>query len=255
MDKKELIKTLEVDPQKETIFGIIGRMEVVLDFFKKNPEYRSLIPFLETYYLVTKKVAEKRIEQKHFYENPTDLERLDVVFASLYFEPLSHYLKTKKSHPPWAGYFKYCEKDGIPFLEMLLGINAHINADLCDTLIRLKYKNKKDYFLIDNILHEVTPEIMKFLAFSSHDVFGLGGMVFKKIVEEDFYKTAISWRKNAWHNALTISSGSYPEYRNELNSTTEDTCTNLITIFRELRDPLTIPNFNLNLENALVKLD
>ena len=255
MDKEDILKILELDAEKENISGVIGRMESLLAYFKQNPEHGGLIPFLETYYLVTKKVVEKRMERDDYYTHPNDLERLDVVFASLYFQPLAEYLKTGRSNPPWTGYFSYCEKGGIPFLSMLLGINAHINADLCATLVSLKYRHEKDYFLINNILNEVIPQIMHFLAFSSHDIFGLGGLIFRKIVERDFRKTVVQWRNHAWANALAISAGNHPDYHEKLNDCTEKTCVRLIETFHELRRPFSIPKFNLKLEQALVKFE
>ena len=255
MDKHKIFELLERDLEKETISEVIGKMETLLAYFKENPQYLGLVPFLETYYLVTKKVAEKRIQQENYYNHPGDLEKLDVVFASLYFRPLATYLKTGKANPPWSGYFDYCEKDGIPFLKMLLGINAHINTDLCITLISLGYRHKNDYFVINDILDEVIPEIMHFLAFTSHDIFGISGLFFKKIVEKEFRKTVVQWRQHAWNNALAISTGSYPDYHTKLNKCTEETCVRLIATFHELRRPFSIPKFNLKLEKALVKFE
>ena len=253
MTKDEVLKILEFDTAQETIHGVIERMEHLLEFFKNEHAYKRLIPFLETYYIVTKTVLKKRMDPPHFYDKPDDLERLDVYFASLYFQPLKKYIETGKSEPPWAGYFSYCEKDGIPFLQMLLGINTHINSDLCTSLIASGYSNRRDYLVINNILDEVTPKIMRFLAFSAHDIFGLGGMIFRRLMEKEFYKTVVEWRQNAWDNALTISTARNMDYQNKLFKCTEETCSRLINIFHELKIPMTIPKFNLKLENALVR--
>ena len=253
MDTENILKVLEFDPAKETIHGVLARMKELLKFFGSNPQYKRLIPFLETYHIVTETVLKKRIESPNFYDNPEDLERLDVVFASLYFKPLKTYLETGKSEPPWAGYFSYCEKDGIPFLQMLLGINTHINSDLCTSVVSVDYTQKRDFFLMNDILKEVIPKVMHFLAFSSHDIFGLGGMIFRGFMRREFYKTVVQWRQNAWDNAHVISTASRHDYQNRLFECTEETCTRLIKVFHDIRMPMTIPKLNLKLQDALVR--
>lgn len=215
---------------RESIYGVIGRMEALLDLFRDHQEYRGLIPFLETYYLVTRAVADKRIEYEHYFQDQDSINRLDVYFASLYFEPLKQYLLHKKYQAPWQEYFKFCEHPGKhPFVQMLLGINAHINADLTICLVKLKYKNKHDFLIVNKILSEVTPHVMRYLAFHEHDMYGLGGMIFKKFVREEFHKTVVSWRKLSWNNASRITN--LREGRKFLNKKTEDLGSSIAGLF------------------------
>ncbi|MDP3741669.1 MAG: DUF5995 family protein, partial [bacterium] len=181
MDKDQLTKILTIkDLQRETIFDIVGRMKVLLEFFKRNPRHKNLVPFLKTYYLITKSVAERRLERKKYFADTTGLDRLDAHFADLYFRPLREYLLRGKMKKPWQTYFKYCErKDGIPFVQMLLGINAHINSDLLTSIVDLKYGNRKDFLTINIILKEEIPDVMKFLVRVDHDLYGLGVLVFR----------------------------------------------------------------------------
>ena len=199
----ELQRLLHIpDPEKESIFGVVGRMEVLLDIFENEPHYHSLIPFLKTYYFVTKKAAEKYIEKKHFFQDLRDYEVLDVYFASLYFEPLSGFLIERSYDTPWKAYFDYCSRDdGIPFLQMLLGINAHINGNLYTALVDLKYPHERDFFLVNDILQEVFPEVISFMAFSEHDIFSAGGLVLKKFFQSEFHTVIEKWRSEAWANA------------------------------------------------------
>ena len=202
--KKVIDKVLVINnPDKEDVFGIIGRMEIILEYFKANPKHKNLVPFLETYYLITKAVAEKQLDHPGFFKNPSLLKKLDVHFAGLYFEPLKVYLETGKSARPWKCYFDYCERldDGMPFLQMFLGINAHINGDLCTSLKSVRYKERGDYLAVNTILHEKIPEIMKFLAFVEHDYYVMAGYLYKKLIEEEFQKVVVGWRLNAWTNA------------------------------------------------------
>src|SRR3989338_3885961 len=112
----------------------IGEVAVRLYHYTQK-QYKNLVPFLETYYLITKSVADKQFSSKSFFAKPGQLSKLDVYFASLYFIPLKSYLESGKKVKPWKIYFDYCErKDGIPFVQMFLGINAHINADLSSSI-------------------------------------------------------------------------------------------------------------------------
>lgn len=197
---QKLLRT--ADPKHETIYGIIGKMEVLLDFFEKTPQYHGLIPFLMTYYLVTKTSAERYIRYKHYFWNLRDHEILDVYFASLYFKPLFTFLDTGVCLPPWKHYFEYCRKPGgIPILQILLGINAHINTDLYSSIVHLQYKHQRDYFLVNDILQEVTPQVMQFLAFEKKDLFGFTGLAMRDFIINEFHLVIERWRSEAWMNA------------------------------------------------------
>lgn len=203
MNKAELRRLLTItNPERETIFGVIGRMEILLDMFQKEQTTRSFLPFLKTYYFVTKAAAEKYIQKKHFFLNIREYEILDIYFASLYFKPLHAFLVENKYNVPWQTYFIYCNKKaGIPFLQMLLGINAHINANLYTALVDLKYKNQRDFFLVNDILQEVFPEVIHFMAFTEHDIFSAGGLILKKLYLSEFHTVIEKWRSEAWANA------------------------------------------------------
>lgn len=176
----KLLEALTIrKPRAESIYSIVGRMKVLLEYLERHRSLRNLIPFLETYYVITKTVAERRLEKKDTFKDIQQLEKLDIYFAQLYFEPIKKFLLNSTRLKPWQTYLNYCEKPGIPFLQMLLGINAHINGDLFTSLVKLKYREKSDYWKINKILEEEIPVIMKFLAYVDHDVYGLGGVIFK----------------------------------------------------------------------------
>lgn len=217
------------DPSAVTIFDVIGRMEVLLDLFQQSPRHGSLIPFLKTYYLVTKTVAEKYTTHRHFFSRVEDLQALDVHFASLYFTPLLAYLETGTPTKPWQTYFGYCEREpGIPLVQLLLGINAHINTDLYASLVSLDYTNEKDYQTINTILHEITPLVIRYLATSEHDVIAVGGLFMKDFVAKEFSRVIVKWRTAAWDNAQRPPTESaYPSIVDQ----TETLASELIEVF------------------------
>jgi len=207
VNKTQLRSLLVIDdPEKETMYGVIGRMKVLLTYFDRKQEYSSLLPFLKTYYYVTEAGAEKYLKYKHYFYNLQDFVKLDVYFATLYFKPLFLFLTEGELVKPWQTYFHYCRRgDGVPFLQMLLGINAHINADLYTALIDLEYKHQGDFFLVNDILQEVTPSVMRYLAFAKHDILGLTGLIWKDFALTEFHNIVERWRSEAWAHAQLTS--------------------------------------------------
>jgi len=205
---KKQIKQITHIPNhgKETIFSIIGRMEVLIAAFESQKSLQPLVPFLETYYLVTRTVAEKSLEHAGYFHDPHHLQQLDVEFASLYFTPLDQRLTGGLQLGPWKTYFDYTRHDRYPFLQMLLGINTHINADLSLALVKTGYNDRKDFLKINKILEEVIPHIMLFLAMRNHDVYAFSGLVLKKFFLTEFHKTVVRWREDAWENRKKLKS-------------------------------------------------
>jgi hypothetical protein len=229
--KKELCNVLSIPHVKqESVLKIMGRMDVLATYFEKHQP--SFVPFLKTYYVVTRAVAEKSIH-KGYFNNPLQLEVLDAYFASLYFKPVSTFVCTGKKDTPWETYFTYCKKKkGIPFVQMLLGINAHINTDLMQCIVDLNYKQREDYLKINTILKEVIPEVMGFLAWKEHDVFGLGGVVFRKFVTEEFKNIIVKWRLQAWDNAQVVRN--HKHFHAQVVEQTEIVGKEIIRIFEDI---------------------
>ncbi len=255
-NKSQIQKLLTLDnPRQESIYGVIGRMEVLLDFFLGNPQLYTLVPFLKTYYFVTKKSADKYIFYKHYFWSLKDYETLDVYFASLYFEPLLAYLENREVPAPWKNYFAYCQKEnGIPFLQIILGINAHINSDLYKSLIDLKYNHVGDFFLVNKILKEVAPDVIKFLALEK-DLVGIGGMVFKDLIHAQFENTILKWRSDAWINARNTNKANSEKRYKEITENTEGIAKKLIEDFSSIYGFKNIPNAIREVNSLSVNLN
>jgi hypothetical protein len=254
-NKSQLHRLLTIkDPKKETIYGIVGRMKILLDYFQSQPTLHRLVPFLTTYYMVTKAAAEKYILYKHFFGDLKDYELLDVYFASRYFSALIKYLETGRCVHPWKQYFIYCQKeDGIPLLQILLGINAHINADLYHSLVTLKYNHRNDFFLVNSILQEVTPSVLQFLA-REHDLVGISGVAFRELIDAEFKEIILRWRTEAWDNARkTNRLNRYLNY-NKIEAMTEQTALRLIEDFENIYHLKELPRSIRDIAGVSVKL-
>lgn len=236
MDKISIKNLLTIKELKgETIFDVVGRMKVLLEFFKRNPKHKNLVPFLNTYYLITKSVAERRLEHQKYFIDPDRLDALDAYFAQLYFTPLKNYLSQKKLQKPWQTYFRYCErKDGIPFVQMLLGINAHINSDLLTSVVNLNYTNRRDFLIINKILKEEIPDVMNFLVKIDHDLYGLGVLIFKDFALQEFKHIIVKWREIVWQNSKKISKKRYAPIKRKVYDQTEVIAEDIVKIFEKL---------------------
>lgn len=242
------------DPSKETIFGVIGRMEILLDYLSTYPSEKNLVPFLKTYYWVTKQAAEKYILYKHYFWSLKDYEALDVHFASLYFKPLLLYLEKKEVHKPWKAYFEYCQKEkGLPLLQIILGVNAHINADLYQSVMDLDYKNKNDFFLVNSVLKEVVPNVIKMLALE-HDLVGISGLAFRDFVNDEFKNTIIRWREEVWDNASVTNSRNKDFDYSKIAQNTERLAVDLVDSFSHIYHLSKLPDNIRKINQSSVKL-
>jgi hypothetical protein len=204
-DVKQLLKVKDED--SEDIFAIIGRMELLLDYFNSEEDLQGLSPFLHVYQLVTKKVQEECFSEQKRIHNYKQLKILDVYFAKLYFQPLRKYLSGEKVPKPWQQYFHYAGSDSyMPMTSLLLGINAHITSDLTQSIFDLDYKSKQDFNYINDILESLIPEVMRYLA-SKKDIFALAGLFADEFVKQEFKAIVVRWRRQSWQNHLLLRSG------------------------------------------------
>ncbi len=116
--------------------------------------------FLGTY-LRTTMAIEQAIGDGVF-EDPDWVERLDVVFADLYLDAYHAHLAGAPVPRPWRLAFE-APPDLQPLRHVLLGINAHINFDLPQALLRviactdfddpeLIARRRRDHERIDDVL-------------------------------------------------------------------------------------------------------
>lgn len=206
----ELIEKLTIKHLgNESLQTIISRMEFTLKYFEDNKDYNHFIPFLQTYLFVTKGVCEKINKADGYFNNISGMEQLDVFFAKLYFDPLREYIVKGELSEPWKNYLTFC-KDGYdsPFIQLLVGINVHINSDLVHSLYSLKYTEDEDFQKINEILLDIIPSLMSYLAFVEHDLVGFGGIFLRHFYRYEFKTIIVRWRNEAYENASKLRSGS-----------------------------------------------
>jgi hypothetical protein len=114
------------------IDALIGRMEGLLAPLEARGDPGRF--FLATYLRTTQAVREE-LDRDGFRD--TDwVERWDVAFAGLYLDALEAAEAGRRPPEPWAVAFGTGERDRFPPLRhVLLGMNAHINYDLAQSLL------------------------------------------------------------------------------------------------------------------------
>ena len=129
----------------------------------------SLLPFLDAYIKITEGVIDEK--SKGHFEEPDKLTELDIRFAELYLDAMKAYLEGGEKKQPWKTYLDYIERDNSkPVVELLLGINAHINSDLTQVLWEQEYDNLNDFKQINLVLRRSLYPVMVKIGVERHDV-------------------------------------------------------------------------------------
>ena len=90
--------------------------------------------FLATYLRTTRAVADELA--RGGFRDPAWVERWDVAFAGLYLDAVEDAQAGRHPPEPWAVAFGARDRDDLPPLRhVLLGMNAHINYDLAQSLL------------------------------------------------------------------------------------------------------------------------
>ena len=113
------------------IGALVRRMEGLLEPLEAGGDPARF--FLATYLRTTRAVAEEL--ERGGFRDPAWVERWDVAFADLYLDAIEDAEAGRRPPEPWAVAFG-AGRDGLPPLRhVLLGMNAHINYDLAQSLL------------------------------------------------------------------------------------------------------------------------
>jgi hypothetical protein len=167
--------------------------------------------FNKLYRRVTERVALALDE--NIFENRAFVDRLDVVFANLYFEALRAFLHDRESVPrAWAPLFDGNAERGIaPIQFALAGMNAHINRDLMVAVVRVCEEmglevgddspHKRDYDRLNPILQEVETSVRAWFLEGFVADFD---SVFEKVDTIVANWSLVEARDAAWNHAQTL---------------------------------------------------
>ncbi|MDB5163828.1 MAG: hypothetical protein JWS12_446 [Candidatus Saccharibacteria bacterium] len=132
---------------------------VALEDKLPNSELVALAPFNTAYIVVTAAVQRAIVSGQ--LARPDVMERLSVVFANYYFQPVKLKNGAMTMDNPWG---KVIDKTLFPaFMQVLLGAYVHIHDDLPQALLALGLSPDelaKDYQKLGNVITDCIPRIL-----------------------------------------------------------------------------------------------
>jgi hypothetical protein len=157
-------------PAPVTIADVIARMQAV---DAQLPANDGIKWFNRLYLMVTQQVDLQ--PPGGAWKSPLWLNRLDVVFAGLYFSGLSGVLGGQSVPSAWTALFEARYRTGIDRIQFALaGMNAHINHDLALALLATDAEFNivpapdssefADYQSVNGLLNTVMPSALTMLA-------------------------------------------------------------------------------------------
>jgi hypothetical protein len=175
------------------------------------PEQGTARDFLATYLRTTAAVA--GAIGAGTFEDPAWVERWDLVFAGLYLEALDAHLSgTRRPSRPWR--LAFDAAPGLPpVLNVLLGVNAHINYDLPQALLAVitdddfsapsvLARRRRDHERIDAILSgRVAAEDVELSSRSVRTLLDRALRPVNRWASRRFLKEA---RQKVWKNTLQL---------------------------------------------------
>ena len=184
-----------------TIQEVLNQLDAIIEQAIVNNDRVGLFAFI---YRRTTAEIQKEIQLKNFEDNAR-LEKLDVAFANLYLDAYNNYTNHKPVSKCWEFAF-HTKNESLTILQhILLGMNAHINLDLCiSTSTTMAGKNllaiENDFNKVNDILFNIVNEMQDRLSKVSHLVFLLdiiGKNSDEKIIDFSMRKA----RQQAWNSS------------------------------------------------------
>jgi hypothetical protein len=195
------------------IDGFIARMEEELQALVADDDRGR---FFHAAYLRITYAVRDEIQAARFAD-PEWVERWEVVFAGLYLSALDSWRAGRQATRPWAIAFQAAESRLAPLRHVLLGINAHVNYDLPQSLLAvisdeefadpgLRHRRAADHEQIDSVLASRVAaedhELAKDEGPGDRTVLDRMLQPFNRAGTERFLREA---RQKAWHNAQLLS--------------------------------------------------
>ncbi len=111
-----------------TIDGVIAQLDDIIEWSFSN---KSRLGYFATLYRRMTAAVKQAIIANEFQDG-NRMEKLDIIFASRYFAAWDAYIKKQPCSNAWQTAFDACQNSELIVLQhLLLGINTHINLDLC----------------------------------------------------------------------------------------------------------------------------
>ena len=190
-----------------TIAKVIAKMKAINAAL---PRKDGVAYFNRLYLAVTNAVQAASADAS--FENPAFLERLDVVFAGLYFDAEATIASGTAAPPAWAPLIEERSAKREPIQFALCGMNAHINHDLPLAVVQTCQElglapddgtpQQADYNKVNAILGQVETQVASW--FKTGLVADLEDSTPQKVDNAVAMWSIVAARELAWRNAQVI---------------------------------------------------
>lgn len=212
-----------------------------LDRELQGTDMHNLIAFNHTYYIITKNVYNKLCSG--YFKDDTLMQRIDTYFGNYYFDALNNYIHRNDCAPAWRILFDACRKDrNFQFIYMALGVNAHVNNDLPQTLQEALKGSEQadDYNRINTIISYSLNEVIESLH-EKNKIISVSEKMFKNIYKHYLTYIIHKWRKRAWKNYLELQNHTITKEIVELDAKGK---ANILVEIEQLHDTFRVIKIN-----------
>jgi hypothetical protein len=150
-----------------------------------------------------------------FFDDPTFVNRVDVVFADYYFSAYDAWHAGGAAPGAWAIAFKAADERLVSGPgNLLLGINAHVSRDLPFVMASLGLvrpdgsSRKPDHDRVNEILKRVVGPLLTELSRRFDPAFATTAENGTELDEEVLFQLLVAWRELAWRNAELLAASS-----------------------------------------------
>lgn len=203
--------------------AVVDEMDSRLEPLAASCDHKAAFAFM--YREVTDTVARA---EPGFFRSAASLDRLDVVFASFYFDAFDTWRHGRRANVPEAWRIAFAAADerrvqGIG--DMLLGMNAHISRDLPFALERLRRAGrtvaKGDFDRVNVLLVRVQGPMLKEAARRFDPGVDDFSVPVLDVDDQTVGQLLAAWREEAWLNARRLASASTTARRKAVAQTIE----------------------------------
>lgn len=193
---------------------VIERMLAQIDIWEQNADRRAI--FLSCYVQMTQNMLQA-IKQGEFHD-PTWVGNLVVHFADFYFNALQSYETRAEFLPrPWRTTLDAAQDPSVHVLQhLLLGINAHINYDLCfsiENALRPEWESLDaasrqqryaDHCHINQVIARTIDAVQDTVIERYSPSMDLVDRFMGRLDEQIMIQMIRSWRNEVWEQAVSL---------------------------------------------------
>lgn len=183
---------------KATNIKEVKHQLLLLDEELYGTTLHNLTAFNHTYFIITRNVYDKI--GTGYFDDDIFMDTLDTTFGNYYFNALYNFVTKNDCSLAWKILFEKCTENSVfQFIYMALGVNAHVNNDLPQSLndVMKNGQSDNDYLQINQVIKYSIHEVIHSLD-EKNRMLQSTKNIFEPFYGNYLYHLIRSWRQNAW---------------------------------------------------------